>query len=471
MSIRQRITLLRFLGLLPLLIISGIGLLALRNADPRKSDVAVIGAALREQMEADMMHDALRGDVQAALLAEDAQQLEAAEADLKDHRRTIRASFSKILEMNLPAAITNEVKAIQPRVDGYTLAAEQTIHAIAADRVTGKSLLPEFTRQFRALEKEMNTLDNLMDEAMKSTHQSAVDQVSAGRITLLATCACAFLVLLGAAIWISRSVANALFRGIRALSQSAERVSGASSEIAQSSHSVAKAATEQANSLQEASVASEEVQSMARRNSEKTRSATDLVVRSQSRFQEANQSLDHVLTAMAEIDQQSAKISNIIKVIDGIAFQTNILALNAAVEAARAGAAGTSFAVVADEVRNLAQRCAQAARDTAALIGDSIAKAGDGRAKMNNMAEVIRQMTEEAAKLGSLVSEVGAGSEEQTRGIDRISTVITRMDQATQATAANAEQSAASAQELHRQSKALQDVVFGLTEIVGSSGR
>ncbi len=114
------------------------------------------------------------------------------------------------------------------------------------------------------------------------------------------------------------------------------------------------------------------------------------MTRSQHEFAETNQALEQTVAAMGEINTQSAKISKIIKVIDEIAFQTNILALNAAVEAARAGEAGMGFAVVADEVRNLAQRCAQAAKDTASLIEESIAKSNDGKTKVDQVATAIR---------------------------------------------------------------------------------
>lgn len=135
----------------------------------------------------------------------------------------------------------------------------------------------------------------------------------------------------------------------------------------------------------------------------------------------------------------SDKVPKIFKVIDEIAFQTSIPALNAAVEAARAGEAGMGFAVVADEVRNLAQRCAQAAKDTAALIEESITKSHDGHAKVEQVAIDLRAITAESSKNRTLVKEVSVGSDEQTRGIEQIARALTQMEQVTQRSAANAE--------------------------------
>ena len=209
---------------------------------------------------------------------------------------------------------------------------------------------------------------------------------------------------------------------------------------------------------------------MARKNSENSRTATGLVSDTQQKFMQTNLSLNHMVSAMGEINTQSGKIAKIIKVIDEIAFQTNILALNAAVEAARAGEAGMGFAVVADEVRNLSQRCAQAAKDTASLIEESISKSNDGMAKVDEVAVAIRAITEDAGKVKTLVDEVNVGSEEQARGLEQIGKAITQMDQVTQRTAANAEQSAAAAQQLNAQAETLRSIVRQLNAMVGSEG-
>ena len=191
------------------------------------------------------------------------------------------------------------------------------------------------------------------------------------------------------------------------------------------------------------------------------------MTQSQQKFNETNQSLESMVVAMGDIKTSSDKVAKIIKVIDEIAFQTNILALNAAVEAARAGEAGMGFAVVADEVRNLAQRCAQAAKDTAALIEESIVKSNDGKAKVDQVVVAIRSITEESAKVKTLVDEVSLSSQEQTRGIEQVAKALTQMEQVTQQSAANAEESAAAAEELTAQSSTLMEVVRQLSVMVG----
>jgi methyl-accepting chemotaxis protein len=240
-------------------------------------------------------------------------------------------------------------------------------------------------------------------------------------------------------------------------------------QVASSSQSLAQGASQQAASLEETSVSTEEITSMTRKNAESSKSAAGVVATVNEQAKEGNQTLDQMVTSMQQINASSDKISKIIKVIDEIAFQTNILALNAAVEAARAGEAGMGFAVVADEVRNLAQRSAQAAKDTSSLIEESIATSRDGSAKLERVAGVIRAITESAAEMKTLVDEVNLGSQEQARGIEQISKAIAQMDQVTQGTAASAEESASASEELSAQAQALNQIVGQLVALVGSA--
>ena len=272
---------------------------------------------------------------------------------------------------------------------------------------------------------------------------------------------CVLLAFSVVAVFVVRGIVRALAIAIRETSESADEVAHAANQISSASDSLAQGSSQQAAAIAETSASSEEISS---------RTAAGLVSGSQQRFIQTNQALDQMVLAMGDIKTHSGKISKIIKVIDEIAFQTNILALNAAVEAARAGEAGQGFAVVADEVRNLSQRCAQAAGDTAGLIEQSIAKSNDGKARIDRVAADMRVITEEAAKVKTLVDAVSQGSRDQTRGMEQVAKAIGEIQQATLQTASSAEESAAAATELNAQSEALRQIVGRMVAKVGSSG-
>lgn len=267
--------------------------------------------------------------------------------------------------------------------------------------------------------------------------------------------------------WFMIQSTNKVLRQTSAdLDEGAEQVASAANQVSSSSQNLAQGASQQAASIEETSAAATEINSMAMRNTENAADTATIVAHSVQSFQQTNRLLEALLTAMEGIDNSSQKIAKIIKVIDEIAFQTNILALNAAVEAARAGEAGMGFAVVADEVRNLAQRSAQAAKDTAILIEDSIGKSADGKSKVDQVATAIRSITAESARMKSLVDEIHLGSSEQAKGIEQISSSIQRMEQVTQSAAASAEETAAATEELNGQAKSMQDVVGRLISLV-----
>jgi methyl-accepting chemotaxis protein/methyl-accepting chemotaxis protein-1 (serine sensor receptor) len=255
------------------------------------------------------------------------------------------------------------------------------------------------------------------------------------------------------------------------LSLGAEQVASAATQVASSSQSLAQGASEQAASLEETSASSNEINSMARRNSDNSRATVDLLSKSTEKIGLTNERLSGMMLSINEIAESSSKVSKIIKVIDEIAFQTNILALNAAVEAARAGEAGMGFAVVADEVRSLAQRSALAAKDTTVLIEESITRAMDGKQRVEQVANSIRAVTEDSMQVKVLVDEVSLGSEEQSRSIDQIGRAIHQMEQVTQTTAANAEESAAAAEELNAQSEAMKEIVERLRAMVDGNAK
>ncbi len=340
-------------------------------------------------------------------------------------------------------------------------------HGVAARQVFVSSTLPALQATGNILANIRQRYNTIRTEKGGKAAEDLAAHAQQERIVIAVVGGIAIAVAILLAFAISRNIGRALREVTRQLGEGAKQTASAAAQVSSSSQSLAQVSSEQAASLEETSASSEEINSMAHRNTENARAAADLVSASQRKFVETNQSLEQMVVAMSEINTQSDKIAKIIKVVDEIAFQTNILALNAAVEAARAGEAGMGFAVVADEVRNLSQRCAQAAKDTAALIVESIAKSNDGRVKVNQVAAAIRAITEESAKVKTLVDEVNLGSQEQARGIEQIGKAITQMDQVTQKTAANAEESAAAAEELTAQSEALREIVARLTAMAG----
>lgn len=322
---------------------------------------------------------------------------------------------------------------------------------------------------FDAIDREVTAIKQRANESMAATVTEAAGKVTLGEWTVaillvLAGIAGAFIGL------VARQINSALHRVINDLSQGSSQVASAASQISSSSQTLAQGASEQAASLEETSATSDEINAMAKKNAENSQNANALVTSSQQRFEETEKSLASMVVAMDDIKTSGDKVAKIIKVIDEIAFQTNILALNAAVEAARAGNAGMGFAVVADEVRNLAQRCAQAAKDTAALIEDSITKSNEGQARVSLVEAAIHALTAESAKVKTLVDEVNLGSQEQTRGIEQIAKALTQMEQVTQQAAANAEESASASEELTAQAASLMEVVNQLGAMVGSVG-
>jgi methyl-accepting chemotaxis protein len=266
-----------------------------------------------------------------------------------------------------------------------------------------------------------------------------------------------------------RGLNRVLTRVAMSLNDGSNQTASAASQVSTSSQSLAEGASEQAASLEETSSSLEEMSSMTKRNSENAQKANDLAQQTRSAADKGTVDMQTMSAAMDAIKVSSDDIAKIIKTIDEIAFQTNILALNAAVEAARAGEAGMGFAVVADEVRNLAQRSAQAAKETAAKIEGAIAKTAQGVGISQQVAETLNEIATKARQVDELVAEVASASREQTQGITQVNTAVGQMDKVTQSNAANAEESAAAAEELNAQAISMKESVTELLQLVGGN--
>ncbi|HZY17974.1 MAG TPA: methyl-accepting chemotaxis protein [Ramlibacter sp.] len=261
-------------------------------------------------------------------------------------------------------------------------------------------------------------------------------------------------------------MADALRRIVGEVRQSSDSIATGSSQIAMGNADLSQRTEEQASNLQQTAASMKQLTTTVRTNADTARQATELAGSASAVARQGGEVVGQVVHTMEAISASSRRISDIIGVIDGIAFQTNILALNAAVEAARAGEQGRGFAVVASEVRGLAQRSADAAREIKALIGDSVQKVESGSAQVGQAGRTMADIVQQVQRVAQLIDTITAATIEQTEGISHVGDAVQQLDQVTQQNAALVEQSAAAAESLRGQAARLVEVVgaFRLAE-------
>ncbi len=258
---------------------------------------------------------------------------------------------------------------------------------------------------------------------------------------------------------------------IGGVTDGADQVASASIQVATASQGLAEGSSHQAASIEETSSSLEEISSMVKQNAEHANEAKGMMADVKDIVDQVSKHMGDMTTAIEEITRSSQETDKIVKTIDEIAFQTNLLALNAAVEAARAGEAGAGFAVVADEVRNLAMRAAEAAKNTAQLIGDTIKAVKNGSELTQATKESFQENIEISSKVGLLVDEIAEASREQSEGIVQVSMAVAEMDRVTQQNAAGSEESASAAEQMKSQAESMRVYVDDLIALVhGTKG-
>jgi methyl-accepting chemotaxis protein len=267
----------------------------------------------------------------------------------------------------------------------------------------------------------------------------------------------------------ARSVSKPIMKAVDSLGYGSEQVASAATQVSSSAQSLAEGSSEQAAALEETSASMEEMLSQTKANAENAAQADQLMAAAKDVLSKAANSMEQMGLSMGKIAESGDEIGKIVKSIDEISFQTNLLALNAAVEAARAGDAGMGFAVVADEVRNLAQRAADAAKNTQELVEDTVKRIHEGSELVTRTQEEFNQVATSAGKVAELVSEIAAASSEQSQGIDQVNEAVRQMDQVVQEAAAGSEESASAAEELNAMALSMQDTVEDLVGLVSGA--
>ena len=402
--------------------------------------------------------------VQDILRTKDPDELEKKIKDLE----TLQARARQLI-----ASCGAEGQAMMTNYDGLVVAEKGVVDKLLlGDTSTAwANLIENSTPKYEAL---CAGIDSYAERAKASMEKETAASLVRRQNTLYAQAGGISVLLVGSIVfgwqtrrWIVRDLTEiSVFLG-----DAGSTLLGYSNQVSAASQRVAEGANEQAASLEQTGASLEEMAGITTQNNTNAHSAKELAAEARNAAETGSSDMEQMSAAMDAIKTSSVNISQIIKTIDEIAFQTNILALNAAVEAARAGEAGAGFAVVADEVRNLAQRSAQAARETAGKIEDSINKSQHGLQLRDKVSDGLKRIVTRVREVDQLVAQISTASTEQSQGIEQINTAVNQMDKVTQSNASTAQESAAAAGELRVQAGKVNEMVASLSKLVGSQAK
>jgi methyl-accepting chemotaxis protein-1 (serine sensor receptor) len=355
--------------------------------------------------------------------------------------RPVRADINKLRELQVTVA-KEEYDAATARFDSLRIIIILSLVTVAAGSAFAGYLI--IRKLYSALGGEPDYAASIVERIADGDLTVAVHTAEHDRRSLL---------------YSMKKMRESLAKSMRQIRQASDTIASASTQIASGNMDLSSRTEQQASSLEETASSMEELTSTVKQNSDHAREANAMALSASDVAGKGGAVVAEVVKTMESINESARKIVDIISVIDGIAFQTNILALNAAVEAARAGEQGRGFAVVASEVRSLAQRSAQAAKEIKGLISDSVEKVESGSKLVNQAGSTMNEIVASVKNVTGIISQITAASDEQTAGIEQINTAIVQMDDVTQHNASLVEEAAAAA-------KALQDQAADLAELV-----
>ena len=499
MKLKSQILLLGAVGLLMTALVGGTGLFSASMLSVAFDNSINMGLALQKSQEADMMHDAIRGDVLLALLSaqtNNAADLAASQKDLQEHAASFSKSLAEVQAAPLSDAAKRVVAKVGPALKTYVESASHVQQLAVTDAQAALAAVPEFQKAFKVLEDTMEEQSGAIEKEVEAYSVEARSRAASARWQVGVGLAIAAALLVLASVWLANHIAvpmahavrvadrlaegdltsavrpagndetmrllkamdrmQASFGGIvRVVQGNAHSVALSSAEIAQGNHDLSARTESQASALEQTAASMEELSSTVKQNADNARQANQLAMNASTVAVKGGEVVSQVVETMKGINESSRKISDIISVIDGIAFQTNILALNAAVEAARAGEQGRGFAVVASEVRSLAGRSAEAAKEIKGLIGASVTRVEQGTTLVDQAGVTMTEVVSSIKRVTDIMGEISAASNEQSQGVSQVGEAVTQMDQATQQNAALVEQMAAAAGSLKSQASEL----------------
>lgn len=472
------------------------------NADTINVDWPSAQAAAQLQIAA--QDSAIR--VFSLLIIKDKAQRAAQYTQIDKNKKTVDAAIATLEKFGASTAEKQLLAKINTTRQAYLTSFLRVADLVEADDRDGaiKVMNTETAPTLASLLQGVEELVNYQTKKLTSHGIESGNAISNSLITMIVTGVAAILIGAGLAIWLTKAITTPineavqiakrvasgdltteirvnsgdetgqLLQALKEMNQSldntvgrvrvsAETISTASSEIASGNQDLSARTESQSSSLEETASSMEELTSTVKQNADNARQANQLVLSASSVAARGGQVVSQVVDTMASIKDSSRKIVDIIGVIDGIAFQTNILALNAAVEAARAGEQGRGFAVVAGEVRSLAQRSASAAKEIKQLISDSVEKVEDGGKLVDEAGQTMGLIVTSVKQVADIMSEITAASQEQSAGIEQVNDAIAQMDEMTSQNAALVEEAAAAAESMLEQSQQLAQAVSFFT--------
>ena len=506
-SITLKLSLLVLVAMIFAVIIAMAGMRAIANTNDTTKKFTDYFSLQRDASKLDMIHDTIRSDVAFSIMGFSGDRSLAitdGRAEFEGHAQEMEKLAKGLNRSGISNELRKLVEAMGQTVGRYVSIARSIVKTTETEIIEARARVPDFESVFRVLEKDLDRVIVDIGATANALQQSTSESSKMGSRLIMLTTALA-LIALGLFSWlIGRSISKPINDAVRvaqavaagdlslkisstgnnevgqlmaALNQmnqslntkmsqimgqlrtSGEAIGTASRQLVQGNMNLSSRTEEQASTVEETAASIEELSGTVKQNAQNAHEAKELAEAASNVAAKGGEVVSRVVATMDQIHQSSRRISEIISVIDGISFQTNILALNAAVEAARAGEQGRGFAVVASEVRNLAQRSAAAAKEIKGLIGDSVGKVEIGSRLVAEAGQTMTETVDSIRRVTALMFDIANASQEQSEGIEQIGQAITQIDDVTQQNAALVEQASAASESLERQSDDLAELL------------